>query len=62
MTNTSNEDFKTVTEKYCPVVGHNVTVEVRRFGSAETGAKCLFGHTCESVNGECKNRFFSSAN
>lgn len=62
MAKASKEGFKTVTEKYCPVVGHNVTVEVTRFGAAETGLKCLFGHTCKVANGECKNSFFSSEN
>lgn len=59
MTETNKDGIKAVTEKYCPVVGHNVVVEVTRCGFKETGAKCLQGYFCNKERGGCTNTFFS---
>lgn len=60
MTEQNKIGYKAVTEKYCPVVGHNVAVEVIRRGFNETGATCLNGHICQNERGGCKNNFFSA--
>jgi hypothetical protein len=60
MTERSEYGIKAITEKYCPVVGHNVVVEVMRCGFEETGAECLQGHNCKIEHGGCKNSFFNA--
>jgi len=60
MAETNKYGIKATTEKYCPIVGHNVVVEVRRCGFKETGAECLQEHNCKIEYGGCKNSFFSA--
>lgn len=55
------EGIKTVIEKYCPVVGHNVAVEVTRRGHTELGSTCLRKHECELERGGCTNSIFGTA-
>jgi hypothetical protein len=50
----SNE-LKTIVEKYCPVVGRNVAVELSGFKGS---ASCLNDHTCQKEYGGCKNKLF----
>lgn len=57
----SGEGIKSVIEKYCPVVGHNVAVEVTRCGYSEYNSNCLHGYDCERERGGCTNSIFSSA-
>ena len=50
--NMSNE-LKTIVEKYCPVVGRNVAVEL-----SGASACCLNDHACREEYGGCKNKLF----
>lgn len=53
------EGIKSVIEKYCPVVKHNVAVEVTRCGYKELGSCCLNKETCEKQSGGCSNSFIN---
>lgn len=48
---------RAVSERYCPVAGRNVAVEITRRGFAETDAKCLSDCACKGSPGGCRNRF-----
>lgn len=52
--------YKTVVERYCPVVGHNVAVEVSHMSGKDNGS-CLHSHNCERERGGCSNSFFNTA-
>ncbi|HEX2939392.1 MAG TPA: hypothetical protein VHO66_10840 [Ruminiclostridium sp.] len=54
------EGIKSVIEKYCPIVKHNVAVEVTRCGHTELSSRCLNKHNCEQENGGCSNSLFNS--
>ena len=53
--------IKTVIENYCPVVGHNVAVEVMRCGHTDLGSSCLRSRDCELEHGGCTNSIFGAA-
>ncbi|HEX3027260.1 MAG TPA: hypothetical protein VHR42_08580 [Clostridia bacterium] len=52
----SNQEIKTVVERYCPVIGKNVAVEISRTGQSKPS--CLNSHDCETSGG-CKNKLFT---
>lgn len=52
---------RAVSERYCPVAGRNVAVEITRRGFAETDAKCLSDCACKGSPGGCRNRFLPAA-
>lgn len=56
-----NDGLKSVTERYCPVVKHNVPVEVTHCSGKETGSRCLNSIECKKELGECKNGFMNGA-
>jgi formate dehydrogenase maturation protein FdhE len=60
MVGTITIGIKAVTEKYCPIVGHNVVVEVTQCGFKETGAECLQGQCCKLERGGCTNSFLNA--
>lgn len=49
------EGIKSVIEKYCPVVKHNVAIEVTRCGHKELNSQCLNKANCEKQLGGCTN-------
>lgn len=48
-------ELKTITEKYCHVVGRNVAVE---FSGKKNSACCLNEHNCSKEHGGCQNKIF----
>lgn len=58
----TDKGIKSVVEKYCPVVGHNVAVEVTSCGYSELSSNCLHSHDCERERGGCTNSIFGPAN
>lgn len=56
MSEMDEQKCKTVIEKYCPVVQHNVAFEVLQLGHVELGSNCLYTHDCERDRGGCSNR------
>jgi hypothetical protein len=56
----NEQKFKTVIEKYCPVVQHNVAFEVLRLGHIDLGSNCLHTHDCERDRGGCTNRILGA--
>ena len=55
-----NKEIKQVVEQYCPIVCHNVVVEVKNCGYKEACQNCLELHHCEKERGGCTNKYFSS--
>lgn len=47
--------IKMITEKYCPVVGHNVAVEATQY-SYENKGRCLSAELCRKEHGGCTNK------
>ena len=45
-------------ERYCPVVGHNVILEIKNGVNGENISKCHHIYQC----GQCKNRFIAFQN
>lgn len=53
-------DYRACVEKYCPVVGKNVQMNVREFGlNHATQIKTLCEHhdTCKNQCGGCRNMY-----
>lgn len=51
---------KAVGERYCPVVGHNVAVEVSYFNGDENISNCLNAYLCDKERGGCTNPFINT--
>ncbi len=49
-------ELKAIVERYCPVVGRNVAVEV---SGRDENACCLNMHNCSEERGGCENRIFN---
>ncbi|MDF2567634.1 MAG: hypothetical protein K0R90_1090 [Oscillospiraceae bacterium] len=47
--------YKSIIERYCPNVKHNVPVEISQHEDGKTTEKCLHSMACASENGGCKN-------
>jgi hypothetical protein len=51
--------FNAIVEKYCPVVGRNVAVEV---SARSENACCLNAPACREEHGGCTNTLFTGSN
>jgi len=54
-------EYKSVHERYCPVVGHNVVMEVSKSEDKKC-ISCLNKHNCDKENGGCNYQSFLKQN
>ncbi len=49
--------YKSIIERYCPHVSHNVSMEISRHSDGKITERCLHLKKCEQEQGGCQNRW-----
>ena len=54
--------YRSIIERYCPRVEHNVSVELPRHNDGRITERCLHKNKCETELGGCQNRRYQEQN